>query len=190
MAINKVIFNDNTIMDITDTTAVASDVSQGKYFYGADGVKTLGTLVQNLGLEYEEGTFKPSEDILQPTINFTKTHETLPVFWTIYDSMGEAPTQQGITIQTYVDYYRLFGVGYYMSPTSFGYSFMQTGTCRVSMWENSYTHFYYSSDETRDDKSTYPRYYFNNTCIKPTTKQSSYGLFRTDRTYKWLAIWK
>lgn len=29
--------------DVTDTTAVASDVAQGKYFYTAGGVKTAGT---------------------------------------------------------------------------------------------------------------------------------------------------
>ena len=32
-----------TALDISDTTAVASDVTQGKYFYTAQGVKTAGT---------------------------------------------------------------------------------------------------------------------------------------------------
>ena len=32
-----------TALDISDTTAVASDVAQGKYFYTAAGVKTAGT---------------------------------------------------------------------------------------------------------------------------------------------------
>lgn len=41
--VNKVQFGNTTIMDITDTTAVASDVAQGKYFYTANGEKTLGT---------------------------------------------------------------------------------------------------------------------------------------------------
>lgn len=40
---NKVVLNETTLMDISDTTAVASDVAQGKYFYTAAGVKTAGT---------------------------------------------------------------------------------------------------------------------------------------------------
>ena len=42
MAISKVILNGEVQMDVTDTTAVAGDVLTDKYFYGADGVKTVG----------------------------------------------------------------------------------------------------------------------------------------------------
>lgn len=43
MAVNKVVYGNQTLIDISDTTAVASDVMAGKYFYGNDGVKTVGT---------------------------------------------------------------------------------------------------------------------------------------------------
>ena len=45
MAINKVVFGNDTLIDITDTTATASDVQHGKYFYDASGVKIEGTAV-------------------------------------------------------------------------------------------------------------------------------------------------
>lgn len=42
--VNKVNLADGTtLIDLTDTTAEAADVLAGKYFYGKDGVKTLGT---------------------------------------------------------------------------------------------------------------------------------------------------
>lgn len=43
MAKNKVVFDGNTLIDLTDTTATASDVAQGKYFYTNAGVRTQGT---------------------------------------------------------------------------------------------------------------------------------------------------
>lgn len=43
MAINKVVYGDTTLIDITDTTAESSDVMAGKYFYNASGTRTQGS---------------------------------------------------------------------------------------------------------------------------------------------------
>ena len=43
MAINKVIYGDTTLIDISDTTADTSDVMEGKYFYNASGIKVQGS---------------------------------------------------------------------------------------------------------------------------------------------------
>lgn len=43
MAINKVIYGGNVVMDITDTTAQQAQVLKTFYFYGRDGVKYEGT---------------------------------------------------------------------------------------------------------------------------------------------------
>lgn len=41
--VNKVVYGSTTIIDISDTTAVASDVATGKYFYLSTGQKVEGT---------------------------------------------------------------------------------------------------------------------------------------------------
>lgn len=41
--VNKVVYGSTTIIDISDTTAVASDVAAGKYFYLSTGQKVEGT---------------------------------------------------------------------------------------------------------------------------------------------------
>lgn len=41
--VNKVVYGDDTLIDLTDTTAEAGDVAEGKYFYNAAGSRTLGT---------------------------------------------------------------------------------------------------------------------------------------------------
>lgn len=41
--VNKVVFGAVAIIDITPTTAVESDVAQGKVFFKADGSQATGT---------------------------------------------------------------------------------------------------------------------------------------------------
>ena len=48
MAINKVVYDNTTLMDISDTTAEQSDVMEGKYFYDKSGVKVSGTALAGI----------------------------------------------------------------------------------------------------------------------------------------------
>lgn len=59
MAVNKVVYGAQTLIDLTDTTATAADVASGKYFYTNAGVKTEGTSSGGGGsdVSYVTGTF-------------------------------------------------------------------------------------------------------------------------------------
>ena len=43
MAVNKVVYNGSTLVDLTDTTAQADDVKAGKVFYSASGERCIGS---------------------------------------------------------------------------------------------------------------------------------------------------
>lgn len=45
MAINKINYGNQTLIDLTDTTAEASNVETGVYFYTNAGVRTQGSMV-------------------------------------------------------------------------------------------------------------------------------------------------
>ena len=43
MAVNKVVYNGSTLVDLTDTTAQTDDVKSGKVFYSASGERSVGS---------------------------------------------------------------------------------------------------------------------------------------------------
>ena len=60
MAVNKVIYDNTTLIDITNTTATAGDVTSGKVFYSANGTQTTGTLQFQ---KYYTGASAPSSSL-------------------------------------------------------------------------------------------------------------------------------
>lgn len=44
MAVNKVIYGNQTLIDITDTTTSTDEVVEGNVFYSASGTRSVGTL--------------------------------------------------------------------------------------------------------------------------------------------------
>lgn len=178
-----------TAVDISDTTAVASDVASGKYFYTADGTKTAGTASGGGGgLEYETGTWTPSEDTSRGTVSFTNTHTLPPLMIIMSDTTESSCDANSILGFSYIDHYRQAGHGLtYGGTTRYGYiGYMYSLS---SNGASSGTQiFAYSSDSGSASSGTYANYYADSGAFYPGSNNTS-RFFRAGRTYKWIAVW-
>ena len=87
--VNKVVqSNGTTIIDISDTTAVAADVASGKYIYLASGQKV-------------EGTASGTPSATQHTIYFEFSDETTTTITAYYDSSFISDAIRATTPTTY-----------------------------------------------------------------------------------------
>lgn len=76
-----------TAIDISDTTAQASDVASGKYFYTADGTKTAGTGSGGGASNFVTGTFTGTTDgAMNVTIPYSGNG--YPIIINIYPTEG------------------------------------------------------------------------------------------------------
>lgn len=181
-----------TSVDISDTTAVASDVAQGKYFYTADGTKTQGTASGGGGgLEYETGTWTPTADIARATISFQRTHSEMPIHVILSDiSSKDTLIADSCTFWCYDDPYLISGYPFPMNASS------AVQCYSISQWVYSSSSSYgagriYCTDpssSTSDSSSSFPRYWVTETGFYPYSNSES-RYFRAGRSYKWIAVW-
>lgn len=70
MALNKIIYKNRTLIDLTNITAVQSDVFTGKIFHKADGTTAVGTGGGSLKLclKHSAGQFTPSAGCSQTLV--------------------------------------------------------------------------------------------------------------------------
>ena len=80
MAINKVIFGNDTLIDITDTTATAGNIVSGYTAYGANGVKMTGSFDPSIYVEKAGDTMTGplALSMATPRIAFSKTDQLGP----------------------------------------------------------------------------------------------------------------
>lgn len=162
-------------VDISDTTAQAADVAQGKYFYTAQGVKTAGTASGGGGLEYEEGTWSPSEDIADARISFAKTHSSRPAFVILGDTSAE-------DIETYYSASVMIG--------NFYDSMSMTPLNKYGMAQYFYTT---SSTSSSGGYAQFTTLAVLETWLTSSDFRAYTGstirYWKAGRTYKWIAVW-
>lgn len=173
-----------TAVDISDTTAVASDVAQGKYFYTADGTKTEGTSTGGGGgLEYEEGTITVSTAVsTYYDIPLTNTHTKPPTYYVI--TKNDSSTYVNTLLCLTYNLTENYGV-----PSDENYNSLYGCVSRVSVNASGSTvtgMFRLTASSTSGDGGTsYPRYWATETRIRAYGSISYY----VQGTYKWIAVW-
>lgn len=156
-----------TALDISDTTAVASDVAQGKYFYTADGTKTQGTA--------SGGT--PSAT--QHTIYFEFSDSTDTTITAYYDSTFISDAITATTPTTYgqktVTLAQLDGVTWYQYNPSETWETVLNTSIQVNS-DTPYNSFWISSlSSTQIPVGSVWRVTYNDVEYRLTAASSNYG---------------
>lgn len=134
------------------------------------------------GLEYEEGTFTPSEDVAKPTIYFSNTHTSRPFSITIADVGATTPDTSSAVVWNFVSYYDVFGSPYnidsnlYYAIIPYRYKTSSSDTAstfRINTLSNTGTNVCF-------------QYWVSESAFYPEGNNSTY---RSGRTYKWIAVW-
>lgn len=128
------------------------------------------------GLVYEEGTYEPTADASSPSISFANAHSGRPFFVCIYDTTGDVMESNSIIYWEFISTFDLYG---YIPIAANSYIY---GTIK----------YYRKTTTTSATNSLYANEAAINSFITSSgfVASSSSYYFRTNRTYKWIAVWK
>ena len=93
---NKVIFGNTTIMDISDTTAVANQVKSGEYFYLGTGEKVQGTNTYDSDTTDADATAAEILDTKTAYVNKNKITGSMPNRGGVTGTITDASTPYSI----------------------------------------------------------------------------------------------
>lgn len=146
------------------------------------------------GGEIETGVFTPTSNIWKPTINFTNSHTTLPIFAAIQLDVGVETTQRTAHLVVFNLWEQLTGhsliPGTSSSSTgSYGlvqYWYRNTSSTSLS---SSTVNLTISGSDTSSTSDQAPRVWVTNAVFTPHIPTGNNYYFRSGKNYKWIAIW-
>ena len=217
--VNKVVLGNETLLDLTADTVTPQTLYLGTTAHDASGAAIVGTMsgggteagtvtqdadgylvlsdqggdtpTPSGGLEYEMGTFTPSEDVSTYIIAFTNTHTSAPFYYMISDATGTySDTINSSYWLLYCNHHQLFGAATYESTSMIHYGEMRTTnrSSSATSFTNGTISITYPYTYEGTTSTSESRYWATETSIKAYTNSSS-RYWRTGRTYKWIAVW-
>jgi len=140
------------------------------------------------GLEFETGTWTPSENVVSATVPLLKQHDKPPMAFIIADAATSDVPEQSMIMNMYFDTFQGLGSSIqYDNAYRYGFATYRartTGTS-VSTGNQDIRYPYTNPDATNN---TYSRYWATESSIRAYSAYDT-RYWRSGRTYKWIAVW-
>lgn len=148
---NKIIYGGQTLIDLTDATATASDILSGKTAYGADGSLLVGT---NTSSEWTSGIYMDEDGYIRVSPLAGAGGVIFEDGYLVFSpnagdvTVVTTPTYMWKDTNDYVHFSSVFHNGYQINVTSVteNHSWVTVWNITNSNWNTSYENTYYSAN--------------------------------------------